>query len=135
MNATAHGTAEQVPEQTIPLDLQTMRQTSLRALEKGSDDLSREDLDSLTQALRGMLMLAIPEVTAAADRHPKGDMPRICALVGVEEASRHLRARPVPAASPWALRQAQRLARSVMALTDHYVNLGGPDSANLGGQA
>ncbi|WP_435060537.1 DUF6415 family natural product biosynthesis protein [Streptomyces sp. bgisy060] len=135
MNATAHGTAEQVPEQTIPLDVQTTRQTALRALRKDSENLSQEELSSLTQALRGMLMLAIPEVTAAADRYPQGDMPRVCALVGVEEASRHLRARSVPADSPWALRQAQRLARSVMALTDHYVNLGGPDSANLGGQA
>ncbi|KAA6218935.1 DUF6415 family natural product biosynthesis protein [Streptomyces filamentosus] len=125
MNATAHGAAEQVPEQMLPLDLQTMRETALRALGKGSENLSQEELDSLTRALRGMLALAIPEVTAAADKHPQGDVPRICALVGVEEASRHLRARPVPAASPWAPRQAQRLARSVMALTDHYVNLGG----------
>ncbi|WP_443079879.1 DUF6415 family natural product biosynthesis protein [Streptomyces sp. P9-A4] len=93
-------------------------------------------MDSLTQALRGMLMLLLPEVTSAADRHPKGDMPRICALVGIEEAWRRLRPRSVPAASPCEpLRHAQRLARSVMALTDHYVNLGGLDSANLGGQA
>ncbi|MFD4376599.1 DUF6415 family natural product biosynthesis protein [Streptomyces sp. NPDC058486] len=125
MNATAHGAAEQVPEQTIPLDLQTMRETALRALGEGADDLSENDVESLIQALRGMLMLLLPEVTAAADRHPKGDLPRVCALAGIEEASRRLRNRHVPAASPWALRQAQRLARSVMALAGHYVNLGG----------
>ncbi|MFF2774642.1 DUF6415 family natural product biosynthesis protein [Streptomyces sp. NPDC058052] len=135
MNATAHGAAEQVPEQTIPLDLQTMRQTALKALGEGADDLPMDAVESLIQALRGMLLLLLPEVTAAAGRHPKGDMPRVCALVGIEEAWRHLRTPYVPAASPWALRHAQRLARSVMALTDHYVNLGGPDSANLGGQA
>ncbi|MFH8716239.1 DUF6415 family natural product biosynthesis protein [Streptomyces zaomyceticus] len=125
MNATAQGAAEQVPEQTMPLDVQTMRATALRLLGDDAERLPLEELDSLTQALRGMLMLLLPEVTAAADRHPKGDMPRVCALVGVEEAWRRLRTRSVPAASPWALRHAQRLARSVMALTDHYVNLGG----------
>ncbi|MFE5547660.1 DUF6415 family natural product biosynthesis protein [Streptomyces sp. NPDC056534] len=178
MNATAHGAAEQVPEQTIPLDLQTMRETAQRALGEGADDPPMDAVESLIellqnghdrvtavyvgagccrsseagqsrravhplesrlkkliQALRGMLFLILPEVTAAAGRYPKGDMPRVCALVGIEEAWRRIRTRHVPATSPWALRQAQRLARSVMALTDHYVNLGGPDSANLGGQA
>ncbi|MEU9855696.1 DUF6415 family natural product biosynthesis protein [Streptomyces sp. NPDC047974] len=125
MKAAAHTAAKQVPDRTDPLDARRMRETARRALGEGAEALSPEQSDSLTQALRGMLMVAIPEVTAAADRYPKGDMPRICALAGVEEASRRLRARPVRADSPWALRHAQRLARSVMALTDHYVNLGG----------
>ncbi|MEU2507976.1 DUF6415 family natural product biosynthesis protein [Streptomyces sp. NPDC007863] len=125
MNATARSAAEQVPERAIPLDVKTMRETARRALGEGAGTLSPEELDSLTQALRGMLMLVIPEVTAAADRHPKGDMPRICALVGVEEASRRLRMRAVSGASPWALRHTQRLARSVLALTGHYLDLGG----------
>ncbi|MFD6244930.1 DUF6415 family natural product biosynthesis protein [Streptomyces roseolus] len=125
MNAIAHDTAGQVPERTIPLDLQTMRETALRVLGEETDDLSVVDVESLIQAFRGMLMLLLPEVTAAADRHPRGDMLRVCALVGVEEASRRLRIPYAPSASPWALRHAQRLARSVMVLTDHYVNLGG----------
>ncbi|MFC9794349.1 DUF6415 family natural product biosynthesis protein [Streptomyces sp. NPDC127584] len=125
MNATAHGAVEQVPEQTIPIDVETMRETARRALGKEADGLSENDVESLIQALRGMLFLLLPEVTAAADRHPKGDAPRVCALVGVEEASRRIRIPYMPAASPWALRHAQRLARSVMALTDHYLNLGG----------
>ncbi|MFD3992756.1 DUF6415 family natural product biosynthesis protein [Streptomyces sp. NPDC058583] len=135
MNATAQGAAEQVPVQTIPLDVQTMRETALRVLGEGADALSMDDVESLIQALRGMLRLLLPEVTAAANRHPKGDIPRVCALLGVEEAERRLRTRHVPAASPWALRHARRFARSVMALTDHYVNLSGLDSVNLGGQA
>ncbi|MFE9039899.1 DUF6415 family natural product biosynthesis protein [Streptomyces sp. NPDC007818] len=126
MDAIAHGAPEQVPGQTIPFDAQTMRQTDLRALGERAESLPEEEVESLIQALRGMLFLLLPEVTAAADRHPKGDVPRVCALVGIEEASRRLRTPHVPAFCPWALRHAQRLARSVMALTDHYANLGGP---------
>ncbi|MFD8011260.1 DUF6415 family natural product biosynthesis protein [Streptomyces sp. NPDC058955] len=129
MNATAQGAAEQVPDQVheraIPLDVRAMRERALGALGEAAESLPTDELDSLIQALRGMLMLLIPEVVTAAGRHPKGDMPRICALAGVEEASRRLRTRSVPAASPWALRHTRRLARSVLALTDHYVNLGG----------
>ncbi|MEU8616476.1 DUF6415 family natural product biosynthesis protein [Streptomyces sp. NPDC048623] len=121
MNATAQSSLEQ----TAPLDVQSMRETARRLLGEDVESLPVEEVDSLTQALRGMIMIAIPEVAAAADRYLKGEIPRVCALVGIEEAKRRLRARPVPAMSPWALRQAQRLARSVMALTDHYVNLGG----------
>ncbi|MFF5501323.1 DUF6415 family natural product biosynthesis protein [Streptomyces roseolus] len=125
MHATVRSAAEQVPGQADPLDVQRMRETARRVLREGAETLSPEELDSLTQALRGMLMLVIPGVTAAADRYPKGDISRVCALVGVEEASRRLRTRPVPTDSRWALRHVQRLARSVMALMDHYVNLGG----------
>lgn len=112
-------------EQTIPLDVRTMREAALRALGDDAERLSEEDVDSMTQALRGMLMLAVPEVTAAAGRLPKGDIPRVCALVGIEEATRRLGMESRIHTPQAALRHAQRLARSVMALTDHYVNLRG----------
>ncbi|MGW3374313.1 DUF6415 family natural product biosynthesis protein [Streptomyces hydrogenans] len=125
MNATAHDTVGQVPERTIPLDLRTMRETALGVLGEETDDLSAVDVESLIQAFRGMLMLLLPEVTAAADGHPEGDMLRVRALGGVEEASRRLRTRTRRPASSWALRRAQRLARSATVLTDHRVDLGG----------
>ncbi|MEV6326176.1 DUF6415 family natural product biosynthesis protein [Streptomyces sp. NPDC051909] len=50
-----------------------------------AQSLSVGEVDSLTQALRGMIMIAIPEVAAAADRHLKGDIPRVCALVGLTD--------------------------------------------------
>ncbi|MFE6228576.1 DUF6415 family natural product biosynthesis protein [Streptomyces sp. NPDC057854] len=129
MNATAQGAARQIPDQAreraTPLDARTMRETALRALGGAAESLPPDDLDSVTQALRGMLLLLVPEVTEAAGRYPKGDVARVGALAAVEEAQRRLRARPVAAGSPWALRYTRRLARAVMALMDHYVHLGG----------
>ncbi|WP_230396560.1 DUF6415 family natural product biosynthesis protein [Streptomyces blattellae] len=52
-------------------------------------------------------------------------VPRACALACVGEARMRLRLEPSNGTLPAAVAHAQKLARSVRALADHYVTLGG----------
>lgn len=109
-----------------PLDVETMRATARRLLTDDAEPPAPEELETLTRTLRGHMMLAVPEIETAAHRLPEGDVPRACALACVGEARMRLGFEP-GRSLPAGIAHAQRLARSVNALCDHYENLrGGP---------
>ncbi|MER5662334.1 DUF6415 family natural product biosynthesis protein [Streptomyces mirabilis] len=110
-----------------PLDIETMRESARRLLADDAEPPMPEELETLTLLLRGHMMLAIPEVEIAAGRQPKDDIPRYCALACVGEARMRLNLEP-GRTLPAGIAHAQRLARSVNALCDHLVNLGGDHS-------
>lgn len=104
-----------------PPDVATMRAAVLRLFTESAPPPPRV-LETLTLQVRGHIELLIPEVQGIADRLPKDDIPRYCALACLGEARRKLtlEARPGPAG---ALANARRLARVLAALCDHYENL------------
>ncbi|MER6349755.1 DUF6415 family natural product biosynthesis protein [Streptomyces sp. NPDC001595] len=101
-----------------------MRAGTRRLLAKDAELPTEEELGTLTLRLRGHLMLAIPVVEALAAGLPEDDVPRACAHAGVMEARTRLSLEPRQAL-PARIAHAQRLARSVNALCDHYDNLSG----------
>lgn len=107
-----------------PPDIATMRSTADRILAFDAKPISPEDPETLRIAMRGRLELLIPAVQGLAAGFPKGDIPRECALAGAREASMRLRL-GVGARSPARMSVSMKLARSVVALCDHYENLGG----------
>ncbi|MET7727739.1 DUF6415 family natural product biosynthesis protein [Streptomyces mirabilis] len=109
------------------MDIETMRESARRLLADDAEVPSPEELEILTLRLRGHMMLAIPEVETAAGRLPKDDIPRYCALACVGEARMRLNLEP-GRTLPAGIAHAQRLARSVNALCDHVMNLGGAHS-------
>ncbi|MFI6278750.1 DUF6415 family natural product biosynthesis protein [Streptomyces sp. NPDC050988] len=106
----------------IPLDIETMRVTARRLLTEDAELSTPDELETLTLQLRGHIMVAIPEVEAAAGRLPGDDVPRACALACVGEARKRLGLAPGHTL-PSGIAHAQRLARSVNALCDHHQNL------------
>ncbi|MGV9593570.1 DUF6415 family natural product biosynthesis protein [Streptomyces tendae] len=102
-----------------------MRATSRLLLAQDAEPPSPQDLETLTLRVRGYVMLAIPVVEAAALTWPEDDVPRSCALACIGgEARMRLRLEPGRNLSA-GIRHAQRLARSVNALCDHYRTAGG----------
>ncbi len=73
--------------------------------------------------MRGQIDLPIPAVQGLATGFPKGDIPRGCALAGAREASMRLHL-GVGGSSPVRMSVSMKLARSVVALCNHYANLG-----------
>ncbi|MDX3252491.1 DUF6415 family natural product biosynthesis protein [Streptomyces scabiei] len=122
-NRTAQRSAESKPEH-VPLDVPTMRDTAARLLAEEAELPSLEEVETLTLLLRGMIMVAIPEIETAAGKLPEDAVPRACALACVGEARMRLRLEPSNGTLPACVAHAQRLARSVRALADHYVTLG-----------
>ncbi|GGX94790.1 DUF6415 family natural product biosynthesis protein [Streptomyces anandii] len=110
-----------------PLDVETMRACARRLLADDAELPTVEELETLTLQLRGHVMLAVPEVEMAAGALPRDDVPRACALACVGEARMRLNLEPGHAL-PAQVAHAQRLARSVNALCDHYENLGGGEN-------
>ncbi|MET9354471.1 DUF6415 family natural product biosynthesis protein [Streptomyces sp. NPDC006617] len=100
-----------------------MRATTRRLLAEDAEPPSPQDLETLTFRLRGYMMQAIPVVETAALTWPE-DVPRACALACIGEARMRLRLEP-GRNLPAGIRHAQRLARSVNALCDHYQTVGG----------
>ncbi|WP_254407958.1 DUF6415 family natural product biosynthesis protein [Streptomyces sp. AC495_CC817] len=111
-----------VERDRIPLDIETMRATARSLLAEDAEPPNTDELETLTLKLRGHIMVAVPEVEAAAGPLPEGDVPRACALACVGEARMRLGLEPGPAL-PAGIAHAQRLARSVNALCDHHENL------------
>ncbi|MER6377642.1 DUF6415 family natural product biosynthesis protein [Streptomyces mirabilis] len=107
-----------------PLDVDTMREGARRLLAEDAELPTADELETLTLQLRGHIMLAVPEIETAAGRLPTDDVPRACALACVGEARMRLNLEPGHTL-PAGIAHAQRLARSVNALVDHYENLGG----------
>ncbi|HZH27293.1 MAG TPA: DUF6415 family natural product biosynthesis protein [Azospirillaceae bacterium] len=105
-----------------PLDVTVMRAAARRLLAEDAELPSDDELDTLILQLRGHVMLAIPVVEALAARLAENDVPRACALAGVGEARTRLGLEPRHVL-PARIAHAQRLARSVTALCDHYENL------------
>jgi len=108
----------------LPLDVQTMREAARRLLAEDAELPSEEELETLTLQLRGHLTLTIPVVEDLAERFPEDDVPRACAHSAVMAARVRL-SRPPGRTLPSRIAHAQRLARSVNALCDHYENLSG----------
>ncbi|WP_427167353.1 DUF6415 family natural product biosynthesis protein [Streptomyces sp. C1-1] len=107
-----------------PPDIATMRSAADRILAFDAKPIGPEDLETLRIAMRGQLELLIPAVQGLAAGFPKGDIPRECALAGAREASTRLRP-GAGGSSPVRMSVSMKLARSVVALCDHYENLGG----------
>ena len=117
MNATCR------PENdALPLDLETMRSTALRFLAEAEQPFAPGELEIRTLLLRGHAMLLISEVTSAAENLPRDDVPRACALACIGEANMRLKLQAHPGLDT-RMAHAQRLARSVRALCDHYESL------------
>ncbi|MCX4860783.1 DUF6415 family natural product biosynthesis protein [Streptomyces canus] len=107
-----------------PPDIATMRSTADRILASEAKPISPEDLETLRIDMRGQLELLIPAVQGLAAGFPEGDIPRECALAGAREAGMRLRL-GAGGSSPVRMSVSMKLARSVVALCDHYENLGG----------
>lgn len=122
---TAAATAEAGLTEAPP-DLATMRDAVNRLLDPDAVPEALPpgpgELETLTIQLRGHLDLLMPEVEQTAQRLPKDDIPRYCALACLGEARGKLRAEPSP--TPHGpLVYARRLARVLNALCDHYEQL------------
>lgn len=114
-------TARTPAVEECPPDIVTMRASTHRALVEGP---SSGELDALTLALRGHIQLLIPEVQKVARLQPRDSVPRLVALLCCDEALRKLRIGD-GANLPVRVAVAQKLARCVNALCNHYVRLGG----------
>ncbi|MFG3586638.1 DUF6415 family natural product biosynthesis protein [Streptomyces sp. NPDC047990] len=125
----AHRTAPE-PAQTettaTPPDLATMR-AAVRQLLGESAPPGPEFLETLVLQIRGHIQLLIPEVQHVADRLPKNDIPRYCALACLGEARRKL-SLPAGGSLSRDLAHARRLARVLNALCDHHENLAAPSA-------
>lgn len=114
-----------------PDDLAAMREDAAQLLAEDAEPPTSEALGTLTQKLRGNLMLLIPEVERSACGRPKDDVPKGAATAGITEARiRLMHDRPRPTL-PSRIAHAQRLARSVIALLRHLEILGPPAPAVL----
>jgi hypothetical protein len=107
---------------TLPIDTYLMREAARRLLAEDADLPSEGELVTLTLQLRGHLELAIPILGDLAERRPEDDVPRACAHSAAMAARVRL-SRPPGRTLPSRLAYAQRLARSLNALCDHYENL------------
>ncbi|MFE0802690.1 DUF6415 family natural product biosynthesis protein [Streptomyces sp. NPDC058812] len=115
MNATGQPTA------TVPVDLETMRETVSALLNADGGTVYPEPSDTqvtvLIELLRRHVEVMVREVVAAG-RLPDS-ITRYCALACIGEARGKLRA--APAARPGgANAYARRLARVLAALCDHH---------------
>ncbi|MEU6918406.1 DUF6415 family natural product biosynthesis protein [Streptomyces olindensis] len=107
--------------EALPLDLEVMRACAERVLAADAEALSLGESETLTLQLRGHLMLVITEIETEEPAPSEGDAPGICAFFCIGEGRLRLRAEagPTPSAR---IAHAQVLARSVIALCDHYEN-------------
>ncbi|WP_217253725.1 DUF6415 family natural product biosynthesis protein [Streptomyces sp. AC602_WCS936] len=121
MSATGQPTA------TVPVDLETMRETVSAVLNADGGPVLPEPSDThvavLAELLRGHLEVMVREVETAAGKLPD-TIPRYCALACVGEARGKLRAAPV-ARPGGAVVYARRLARVLAALCDHHELMAG----------
>ncbi|WP_240106515.1 DUF6415 family natural product biosynthesis protein [Streptomyces sp. MUM 203J] len=91
-------------------------------LSEDTDVPSPEEVQRLSLAYRGDLMVLIPAVQRAVVRLPKGAASGVRALAGVGEARARLDYAP-SSALPAQIAHAQRLARAVLCLIRHLDHL------------
>ncbi|WP_175647247.1 DUF6415 family natural product biosynthesis protein [Streptomyces cyaneochromogenes] len=107
-----------------PLDVETIRKTARRLLTDDADPLTPEAPTPLAVLLRDHIRQLNPEAKAAIPGLPQDDVPKMCAQACLGETQMRLRlgngdtaaVRPAVTTKP---------ARSVNALYNHRVNLGG----------
>ncbi|MGW0708124.1 DUF6415 family natural product biosynthesis protein [Streptomyces sp. NPDC002643] len=112
------------PTESLPIDTETMRDTTARLLPPHAHQLQPADLLDLTLLCRGHLTLLVLEVETASHRRPKDDPLTADALIDVDEARRRLNL-TLGGRLHHTLAHAQRLARSVDLLLGHMEKLGG----------
>lgn len=108
-----------------PPDLTTMRATARQLLAPDAPRPAADALETLILTVRGHIEVMLPEVEAAAARVGEDEVMHWCALACVGEARRKLGARRGLEQGS-ALGYARKLARSLNALCDHYLNLADP---------
>jgi hypothetical protein len=106
------------------VDVAGMRQTIAALLPPSEDLPAGLEGPALTETLRGYMTGLIPEVEELAGRLHRDDIPRYCALACVGEARGKLRARPAMGLGG-DVAYARKLARSLIALCDHFESLTG----------
>jgi hypothetical protein len=106
------------------VDVAGMRQTIAALLPPSEDLPAGLEVPALTETLRGYMTGLIPEVEELAGRLHRDDIPRYCALACVGEARGKLRARPAMGLGG-DVAYARKLARSLIALCDHFESLTG----------
>ncbi|MCX5234618.1 DUF6415 family natural product biosynthesis protein [Streptomyces prunicolor] len=122
----ANGTADRVTESNPehePVDIGMMERTAQEVISDGAKIEDSDELDTVVMLLRGMVMLLVPEIEEALGRFPKSHTPAISARAGIQEARNRIAYVPGTNLSQL-VSHAQRLARSVLALTRHYKALG-----------
>ncbi|MGW0705196.1 DUF6415 family natural product biosynthesis protein [Streptomyces sp. NPDC002643] len=113
------------PMESLPIDTETMRDTTARLLSPHAHQLQPADLLDLTLLCRGHLTLLILEVEAAAARRkPNNDTLTASTWADIDEARRRLNL-TLDGRLPHTLAHAQRLARSVDHLLHDLEKLGG----------
>ena len=105
-------------------NVDVMRQTIAALLPPSEDLPTGLEVPALTETLRGHMTALIPEVEELAGRLHRDDIPRYCALACVGEARGKLRARPAMGLGG-DVAYARKLARSLIALCDHFESLTG----------
>lgn len=120
MNSSESGAGTSAP----PVDIATMRASVAQVLPPEVTPTDGVTLETLTDTLRRGMQMLIPEVERAAAQLPADDIPRYVALACVREARGKLDARPgLMPFDPTAY--VRKLARSLLALCDHYIALTG----------
>jgi hypothetical protein len=128
MMSTAETTNETAPNETAPVDIATMREVIGRLVPPSEvQPLAFDEVDTVTEQLRGSVNLMIVEVQALAVVLPKDDIPRYVAFACIAEARGRLERIGGTPGRYEALVYARRLARTLNALCDHYETLTGAD--------
>jgi hypothetical protein len=106
------------------LDVAAMRQDAAELLDESAPLIRYDEVKKAEHRYRENLGRLIPELEVAAVRWPEGDVPAKVARAGIGEARRRLtEIEAVGLAGE--VRRIRRLARSVVALCDHYDSLTG----------
>ncbi|WP_240137974.1 DUF6415 family natural product biosynthesis protein [Streptomyces sp. MUM 178J] len=92
-------------------------------LDSTADGPSHDGLHELTLRLRGHIMQLIPAVTDRFSSWPRNDDTLAQAMAGTGRAQRQLAADPPDGSLTQAVAYAQRLARTVVELTQHLARL------------
>ena len=118
-------TAPQPRLDSAPVDVETIRAAARDVLTGDARLDDQRELETVCRLLRGVIRLLAPEVEILAGRWPKGHIPAICARACVGEARARLRLGLGENAAV-RLSVAQKLARTTLALVDHWEGLQGP---------
>jgi hypothetical protein len=122
-NTTEDGAAE---DDELPPNIADMRATAAQLLGEDAPLPRWEDVQRLAHLYRRHVLRLIPAVEAGIARRPKDDVPAAVARACIDEARRRLDEIEAPGLDG-ETKRTQRLARSVLALADHWESLGGTD--------